>query len=257
MDISSILRLTGKRITENSPTILASTAVAGVVGTAVLAAKGGMKAAPVLEERYQETRLSEFNKREQFIDSVKTVWKFYIPAAISGGATIAAIVSGNHISARRNAALLSLYTISETAFQQYKDKVVETIGDRKEQKVRDEIAQEQVAANPASNGQVFITGKGVNPCYESWTGRYFESDMESLRRAENSLNKLILDNMYASLNDFFELIGLPRTSYGEEVGWNLDHLMEIAYSSVLAEDGTPCISIGYKILPKADYTKVF
>jgi len=48
-----------------------------------------------------------------------------------GAATIMCVVGSNSINARRVAALASLYSITETALDEYKAKVVETIGETK------------------------------------------------------------------------------------------------------------------------------
>ena len=62
--------------------------------------------------------------------------------------------------------------------------------------------------------------------------------------------------MYASHNDFYRLIGLPGTTYGEEVGWRTDNMMDLEYSSHLAEDGRPCLCIEYHVAPVRNYYKI-
>lgn len=84
----------------------------------------------------------------------------------------------------------------------YQEKVVETIGEKKEQQIRDEVAKEQVAKNPVSKNEVIITGGGETLCYDSLSGRYFKSDIEKLRKAVNELNHTMVNDMCASLNDY-------------------------------------------------------
>lgn len=73
--------------------------------------------------------------------------------------------------------------------------------------------------------------------------------MESLRKAENKLNSRLNREMYARLSDFYSLVGLPYTSNSEEIGWDSDKLLELRFTTVLSDDGRPCIAFDY------NYTK--
>ena len=150
---------------------------------------------------------------------------------------------------RRTAALAAAYSLSEKAFDEYKEKVKERIGESKEQRLRDDIAQDQVNRAPLSKNEVILTGNGDVLCYDSITGRYFLSQVETLRRAMNDVNVQVINNGYASLYNFFELVDLASTPYSHEVGWNADALMDIKFSAVLAEDGRPCMSVNYNVSP--------
>lgn len=248
--LAQLSKRAGRLVVDNSPAILTSAAVAGVLSTAVLAAKGSFKAAHILENE---------DPHETVKEQAQRVWKCYIPAAITGSATIAFVIGANHISSKRAAAALSLYSLSETALREYKDKVVEQIGANKEQKIRDEVAQDRVtktapAAVPTST-EVVIVGKSVL-CMELMSGRYFRSDVESIRKAQNDFNQMVLSDFSAPHNDFLNMIGLESSGYGEEVGWNIDNLIEIQFSTVMTPEGEPCLAIGYATWPKDNYHKI-
>lgn len=241
-----------KTVIDNSPSILTAVAVTGVVSTALLTGKASFQAAEIIrKEEFEQT----FWEEQSFQDRVRLVWKLYIPAAVTGGATIVCVIGANTVSSRRNAALISAYSLAETAFKEYKTKVVETIGVNKEQKIRDEVARERVEQDPVSTREVYITGNGDVLCYETMTGRYFQSSMETLRKAQNDINAQIINSMYASQNDFCRLIGLPSTGYGEEVGWNTSNMLDLQFSTVLSDTGKPCLAIGYSVTPVRDYYK--
>ena len=159
-------------------------------------------------------------------------------------------------AAARAAAVAAAYTISEKAFSEYKEKVVERLGTPKEQKIRDEVAQDRVTKNPPNERETIITGGGEVLCYEAFTGRYFKSDMETLKKAQNDLNYVMLNDGYASLSDFYNKIDLPTTSYSDEIGWTSDKLLELNFSTVLSDDGRPCISIDFMAAPVRDYYKL-
>jgi hypothetical protein len=238
------IRLAGQSVNSNSPVILSSIAVAGVITTAVLAAKAAIKT-------HKDTEHLEMSLKEK----AQNNWQNFIPATISGAATIACVIGANQIGARRNAALLGAYTLADTAFREYKDEVVTQLGKVKERKITDEIQKRDITEHPVKDAQVIITGGGDQLCYDTLTGRYFKSDVESLRRAENEVNRRVLQDMYASHNEFYELIGLASTIVGDELGWNIDNVLELVFTSHLASDGTPCIAVGYSRLPRKDYGK--
>jgi hypothetical protein len=145
---------------------------------------------------------------------IRITWKCYIPALAVGAATIGCIVGANHISLRRNAALASLYSLTEAAFKEYQGKVVETIGRNKELKVRDDISADQIRKNPPGTNEIIVTGKGDVLCYDSLSGRYFRSNIEQIRRSVNELNQSLLSEMFMTLNEMYDAIGLSGTKLG-------------------------------------------
>jgi hypothetical protein len=89
-----------------------------------------------------------------------------------------------------------------------------------------------------------------------YTGRYFQSSMESLKKAQNDLNYKILNSYYASLTDFYNLIGLSRTTTSDDVGWNSDEMLELRFSTIMSDDQRPCIAIDFKVAPIRGYFRV-
>jgi hypothetical protein len=69
--------------------------------------------------------------------------------------------------------------------------------------------------------------------------------METLRKAENELNARLLAHDYATFDDFYYMVGLTRTSSSSQIGWKSDKLMKLEFSTVLTEDGRPCLSFDY------------
>lgn len=256
--IAELLKTAQKTVVANSPAILTAIGVTGTVSTAVLTARATLEASADLHAMLAE-QSGDFGSMDDisaipFRERARLTWKHYVPPVVVGSTTIACIIGANHISSKRSAALVTAYSIMERGFSEYKDKVVEQIGVNKEQKVRDSIAQDRVNADPVGSREVIITGTGKVLCYETYTARYFESDMETLRKAQNDINQQIYSEMYASLNDFNRHIGLPYAGIGENIGWNTDKPLDLQFSTVMAEDQrTPCISIGYKELPFPQY----
>ncbi len=245
--IPELIKELPRVISDNSPAILTAIGVTGTVSTAYLTGKASFKAAYVLESELPDAT---------FKDHVKRVWKFYIPAAATGIATIACIVGANNISSKRNAALIGAYSLTERAFRDYKEEVVALVGEKKEHLVQEAAAKKKMDETPVSNSEIYIFGAHEQLCFDTMSGRYFKSDMETIRKSINFVNSQIISNMYASVNDFYAWLGLPPTTFGEEAGWTVDSLLNVSFTAHLAENGTPCIAINYLTKPKRDYWKI-
>lgn len=258
MDISLVAKNVGRTITDNAPVILTGMAVAGTVSAAILAAKGGMQAQRELDDLLEEVEAGRANEELlTFQGKLKTTWKFYIPAGLMTGATVACVIGANSVNTRRNAAIMSAYSLTDKAFQEYKEKVVEQIGEKKEQEVRDEIAKDRLDAHPQKDNSVVVVSDGKTLCYDAMTGRYFQSTMQDIRKAVNDINEKCINEVYASQNDFYRLLDLAPVAIGEEVGWRSDHLLDVSFSSHLTGDDLPCLSIDYLVGPIRGYYKGF
>ena len=254
ISINEFTRRAGTFAQDNSPAILTAIGVAGTVTTAFLTGRASYKSAELLRREDEEMPFSE-ETTEAFKQKLKCVWRLYVPAAGTAMFTVAAIICASRIGTRRAAAMAAAYTLSEKAFHEYREKVVEKIGSNKEREVRDEIAQDRVRERPLGSREVVVAAGGDVLCFETHTGRYFRSDIETLKKAQNTLNYRVINDNYASLTDFYTLIGLTKTDISDELGWNTEKLMELEFSATIAETGVPCIAITYIAMPIRDYYK--
>jgi len=251
----------GQVLIKNSPTILTGLSVAGLVTTTLM----GVKATPKALQLIQDERLERTDKDQTFIygetplskkDIILLTWKCYVPTVIMGMLTVGCIVGGNSINLRRNAALASVYSLSEAALKEYQAKVVETIGQAKERKIKDEIAKDKITKNPVSGKELVITGAGETLCYESLSGRYFKSDVEQIRRVLNDLSRDLLTDThgFVTLNEVYCGLGLSGTKMGEMIGWHIDDgLIDPNFSTQLTENGTPCLVLDFSVEPRYGY----
>lgn len=241
-------------VTENASTLLTGVGVAGTITTAVLTGRASYKSAYMISHAKHERSLMTEDKMDK-VDVIKLVGPQFIPPIGVGGVTIASIIYANRISAKQAAAMAAAYTLSEKTFSDYKEKVVEKLGIKKEEAVRDELAKERIDANPPST--LIVVGDGDVLCFDALSGRYFKSSVEKLKRAENEVNADIVTGDGASLSRFYDEIELPQTVYSDAVGWNLDNRCELQLSTIMTDDGRPCISVDFAGLPKPDYMKVW
>ena len=253
---------------KHSPEILTGLGIGLAVTSTVFAVKATPKAMQLIEDE-RARRISEATVEEAkewvdagdvkipVIDYVKVAWKPYIPALATGALSVACLIGGTSVSTRRTATLAAAYKLSETALTEFREKAVEVVGEKKVKEIKEQIAQEKIEKNPVSKTEVIVTEKGNTLCFDELTGRYFRSDRDKIVSAVNDLNKEMLSSMYVSLNEFYDAIGLSRTPLGDRLGWNIDRgYIEIDYSSHLADDGTPCLSIGYLVEPQYDFSKL-
>lgn len=243
------LKQLGKFVDSNSPVILTGMGLAGMITTVVFGIKATPKAEKIIkcEESQLERPLTK-------VEIVKHTWKCYIPTVAMGAASAACIIGGQSVSLRRNAALAGLYAFTDNTLKEYQDKVIETVGEKKNTDILDGMAKDIVDQNPVNELNVIRAG-GDHLCYDPLTGRYFRSDIELINRAVNNLNKCLIDDRYETLNDFYYLLGLPEVDsiVGEDLGWNTDKLLNLGFSSQLASNGEPCIVLRYYVAPKFEY----
>ena len=238
---------------KHSPEILTGLGIAGMVTTVVMAVRATPKALNMLEDAEEEKYVNEQEELTTF-EKVKATWKCYIPAAVVGTVSIGCLVGASSVNARRNAALATAYALSESTLKEYQEKVVEKLGEKKEQEIRDDIAKDHVDRNPISKSEVIVTGNGDTTCFDILSGRYFTSNIEKLRRVENELNRQMRYDMYVSLNEFYDAIGLDHIKIGDSLGWNIDSgYIELKFSSQLDEHGTPCLVLDYSLEPRYGY----
>ena len=251
--ISKITKNLGGLISKNSPHILTGIACAGVISTVVLAVKNTPQALAIIEEeeRYRERKNIQSATK---VEKVKLTWKCYAPATVMGVVTIGCILGANTVHTRRNAALASIYAISESAFREYKSKVVQEIGKTKESKIQDEIAKDHILKNPVHNNNIIFTGNGDVLCYETLSGRYFTSSYETIRQKINDLNFRLRDEMHISLNDLYYELNLEPIELGNLMEFNIDKgYIEPQYSTQLTEDSRPCLVISVDVYPVHTY----
>lgn len=249
---TNFFKSTRKFIGKHSPEILTGVGVAGMITSTVMAVGATPKALKLIEDE-KEHWVGELTT----LDKVKIAWKPYLPAALTCVASASCIIGASAVSAKRNAALATAYAISERTLVRYRDKVIETIGEKKEKEVREKVAQDEINNTNVSNTQVIVTSKGNTLCRDAVSGRYFRSDLDKIRKIVNELNRRMTHENYISLDDLYSEIGLDSTSTSNYLGWNLDDgLIELDFHTCLAENDEPCVVIDYSVRPRYEFDKL-
>jgi hypothetical protein len=240
MDLKATAKHLELHIRKNSPEILAGLGVSGVVTTAYLAHRAGYGHG--YSDGKDDGNLDPWRFR------LKHNWKRYIPPVLTGTLTIACVIGGTKISRSRTAAITAAYSLTEKAFSEYKEKVQEKIGERKEQTLKDELAQDRVRQITTSP-EVILVGKGSVMCIELRSQRPFLGDMELIKRAEIEINDRLIRCDYASLAEFHTQIGISPTPDAGDFGWTHERgLLKLDISTVLSDRDIPCIAFDYNYL---------
>lgn len=258
MNFGNIVKGAGQLLKRNSSTILTGLGVAGSVGAVIL----GIKVTPTVIRKLDRAYLVKNQDPDTpdesltFVEVIKVAWKDYLPVVILEGAVIGCVIGAQSINLRRQAAWISAFTVSETALREYQERM-SVEAPHKDQKVRGDMAQAKLDANPISKSEVVIIGNGDQLFFEPTTGRYFMSNMQKVQKAVNDINFRVLNQNYASMNEFFTLLGLDSTDLGDELGWTPEHELEVDYKTKLTEDDRPAIVLDYWRLPLKNYWKGF
>jgi hypothetical protein len=160
------------------------------------------------------------------------------------------------VNSRRQAAFISAYTLVENRYRDYQQKVVDHMGEAKEQAVRDDIAQDYVNANPSHQSTIIVNDNDTQLFLDLLSGRHFLSTVEKVRKAENKLNYQLNNEAYASLNDFYDALGIPYISMGEELGWKSGRMVDVRLSTAL-DNNRAVITIDFSVEPIGEYFKGF
>lgn len=227
----------------NSPTILTFLGAAGVVATSIAAAKATPKAMALLEKTKEE-KGEELTK----LEIVKVAGPAYIPAVAIGASTIACIFGANALNKKTQASIMSAYALLDTSYKQYKSKVKELYGENSDRNVKKEIAKDKFKDNDINiNNEKILF-------FDFYSLRYFESTERLVLKAENRVNELLKLYGRASLNDFYESLGMPTAYTGYELWWNVQKCpsVEFTHDITTMDDGLECCVISMSAEPECE-----
>lgn len=246
MNYNAVLNRVIKKTKMNSPEIMTALAAGGVIATAYLSAKGAFQASKTLNS--ENAPAADLTITEK----AKIVWPEFVPAAVVGGTTIACVIGSHRVHTRRTAAAVAAYSLTERAFAEYKAKVEETLGKNKADKVQAAVVEEQMQTTyPHSQAKEIIMASGGDSlCCDLTTGRYFESDMQTLKAAANRVNERLLKERWMSVKEFYHELDVYPNHHIDNLGWDLETgLMDLVFTPTLTDKGVPCLAFTF------NYTK--
>lgn len=208
--LNNVYKSARKFVRCNGATILSVIAAVGVVGTSVSSGRATNKASKKLKE-VTDTKGKPMNN----IEIITTITPIYIPVVLWAGSTIACILGANILNKQSQAALVSAYGLADQTFKEYRKKLIELHGEEMDEEVRAEIARCHYDYHVLG---IDCPDQKVT-WYEPYQNRYFEMYERELIDAEYHFNRNFTLGGSRSLNDLYEMLGLPYTRKGEKIGW--------------------------------------
>lgn len=234
---------------KNSPQILFGAGVVGFGVTVVLACRATLKLEEVLEETTFKTALAHEAKANNAnysdadhkhdmaylrIRAGYAIVKLYTPAIVVGSLSVAALTGSHHILSKRNTGLAAAYAATEKAFEDYRARVREELGEEKEREIKHGV-DERTELVETDNGpkkkkiRGFADASQYAVVFDEGNANYEptpEYNIMFIRTVQNQLNDQLWASDVVFLNDAYEALGFPRTSAGAVVGWVRDADLE-------------------------------
>lgn len=233
-------------LTSNRSEMLAGGSLIGLAATIYFSGKSAL----AIDRALEGVQITRENWRDPEI--AKKVIKAAAPAALSAGFTAACIVGSQVIAHKQYGALMAAYVLGQDKLKAFERRAVEIAGPEKTDQIKAEIAQQRVLMAPVTSGSgcVIDTGNGNTLCLDALSGRYFKSDVEHLRRAQNDVNEQINGDWSATLNEFYRYLGLQDIKLGDDLGWNTENPLRLRFDSALTSSGEPVLVLDYEAYPE-------
>lgn len=246
---------TGLKLKKHSPEILLVTGVVGVVTSAVMACKATTKIDTILEEskdrvdiihetvkdpEMQEKYTVEDSKKDLALVYTQTglkLAKLYGPSIALGVASIGCILAGHNIIHKRNVALAAAYTAVDNTFKEYRGRVIDRFGKQLDRELRYNIRAEEIEeVSVDEKGKETIVKKTVEvvdpTAYSAYSIAFddgnvgWDKDPEITKfflvQQQNYANDKLQARGHLFLNEVYDMLGVPHTKAGAQVGWIYD-----------------------------------
>ena len=220
-----------------------------MVGGAVLTGVQTVKATRKIDELKAKHEIEKFSP----VDIFKLTWKYYIPPLLVLGGGIGLLCRGYFSSVAALESSAISYKYLKDGFELYKENVKEVVGDKKESEIRAKIADKKLEENPPpkeiDSGEKSPVGSNLIWCLDSFSGRYFKSNIDKLKAVEANLNSALILDDWVPLNELYYQIGLDAVKAGDRNGWSnksgRGHIT-FKYDSTLV-DGQPVLVLNYNV----------
>lgn len=196
-----------------------------------------------------------------FWEKARMIGPSYIPCVLLFGTSATCFILNTLREERKIATLAGLYSMSEKSFEEYRDKVKDMFGERKESKVRDEVAADH-AKNASNRAQmVVMTGHGTYPVLIDKANILMYSSIQRISEVKADIVKELNGCMYMSLEEVLGKLDAPMRKYdtGEyiinfsEIGWNVEDDFDFFYTYAGGDNGEPTLVLNWSVPPHEDF----
>lgn len=247
-----ISHLAGRRATKALPIVLTIVSSIGVIATATLFARAGMKAERKVAREVRTNEEYE-NRYPTYREVAEITWMEYLIPTSVGIATIICLASTNVLNMKSQATLMGAYALGERTWAKYRDQVAEMVGFENEKIIRTEVIKDVAAETKVPS---HIHGEGDTIYYDVFSGQMFRSDEVTILKAQENTNARAMEDGFVRLNYFYDQIGARTSEIGEHMGWMEEHYLDLTLTPVTFEDGTEGFGIDYGKYPTWGYPEV-
>lgn len=210
MKIEKIFYKALRSTNKNLPNILTGFSVLGVFTTSLLAAK----AMPDILDKKNRLKFEDDSKAEDRA-LIVDILKLAAPAFSSGVLTSTSIIASNTISQKRIKGLSKAYNNLYKNYKEYSIAAASALGIEANNKVKEYLDKkklEEEAILLPQNSYHFV---------DEYTRQTFISTPEDVVAAQYILNRLFVLKGYATLDDYCELLNIPKIDDGGLLGWDI------------------------------------
>ena len=179
------------------------------------------------EEEYKKDKLNGY------IKTGVEYAKLYGPPLTLAAVSIFCILSGANIMKKRNVALAAVYKVVEESYGNYRQRVVDDLGEEKDKEYYYGVKEETVEKTVTDkDGKEKVVKEKVKTASPSMYGRIFnpqnseearegdpEYNLMYLKQQQNYMNDQLALRGHVMLNDVYDALGFDRTPEGFTVGW--------------------------------------
>lgn len=239
-------------IRKHAPEILTTVGVATNALSVFLACRATTKLTPILDNHetfdtfiksddwalerggdIEKERKKEL--RKLYLTTTKEIAKIYAPAVGTCILSYTCLIGGHHVLKSRNVALMTAYSSLQTAYDTYRSRVIEDLGEQKDEDYRFGVTKkEEKVIETTKTGKEKETTKVVDMidvtkksspyarCFDELNPN-FNGDpavnLMFLRHIQDWMNDKLIQKGHLFLNEVYEALGFEDTQAGSVVGW--------------------------------------
>jgi hypothetical protein len=235
---------------KNSPSILFVGGIVGVVATTVAASRATLHLEEVIDKtasdrekmeglwddnKFKRPEVRDYSEKQYkqdkavlWVRGVGDIARLYAPTVVLGAISIGMLTKSHNILTQRNAGLTAAYAAVDKAFRQYRQRVVEELGEEKDREFRHGSESRTVVVedkNGPKKEKVKSFKDGGSMYSAIWDesnpnwSHHPEVNVMFLRTAQKYATDRLRANGHLFLNDVRRELGLEDTSLGAQVGW--------------------------------------
>lgn len=248
-----ILKTAKNFFQKNSSQILTTVGIIGYGVSMYLSVKAYEECKKELFEKSEELKVEKLPAKE----IAKTIWKPCLLPALTFASSTICVLGAQNILLKKNAALLTAYKTSETAFAEFQRQTKEKVGEETYKQIRQKTT-ENLAANPNPNPNEAHNERIIekNRYYDEFRSMYFRSTDMDIKDIFTAANNRLIDKN--SFEDFIPYQDIHVDLYGcgcgdgDDIGYyakdySASHPLTVTFGDyyVIAPDGGRAIPIFY------------